>query len=210
VQWRVQEWFPNLSADELEKLRLFHEELVKFNKTINLISVATVPTADLVHFADCILGAKAVLEKVEDKEIYDLGSGNGLPGIILAILAPNRKIICVDRDQRKSEFLKHVATTLKLTNVEVKVANIETLPANSVACGISRGFASVSKAILATRKVFSVNGHYFHMKGDIWGRELAEIPSQLCSYWEPALLAQYSLPSKGEKRAVVLTKKIQA
>lgn len=204
------EWFPKLQSVELERLHKFHGELVKFTGTVNLISINTIGVADQVHFGDSISATQLIFEKCQAPEIFDIGSGNGLPALVMAILDSHRRIVCVERDARKSEFLKHVASVLALKNFEVKIAGVETLGEGSVKCGVSRGFASVSKAILATRKQFAVGGEYFHIKGDTWGRELAEIPSQLCTFWEPSLLAGYRLPAKDEKRAVVLTKKIAA
>ena len=208
INWRLEEWFPDIPADTMALLKQFHEELLKFNKTINLISAATIPNADLVHVADSVMGAQSLLASTQCDEIYDLGSGNGLPGVVIAIMAPDRKVICVERDKRKAEYLKHCAFALGLKNMEVKAVAIESLGDGVVSCGISRGFASISKAILATRKIFAKDGEYYHMKGDTWGRELAEIPSQLCSFWSPSLFSQYSLPTKTEVRAIVLTKKI--
>ena len=209
VLWRIPQWYPDLSESELKKITLFHEELLKFNRTINLVSASAVATLDQMHFSDCIIGARAILKTAKSKEIFDIGAGNGLPGVILAIMDPSRRIICIERDQRKVEYLKHVATTLDLKNLEVRIANEEGLPSNSINCAVSRGFASVSKAILQLRKSFALNGEYYHMKGDTWSGELAEIPSQLCSFWRPSVVVQYKLPERPEIRAVVLTTKIQ-
>lgn len=206
--WRILEWFPDISSAVSEKLRLFHVELLHFNKTINLISPRTEKTADLVHFADSIIGSRLVLENSKGPEIYDFGSGNGFPGLVLAAMAPDRKIFMIEKDTRKVEFLKHVIGRMGLTNASVFSLRVEDLKPDSIQIAVSRGFAPVSKALITTRSTFRVGGQYFHMKGDGWVREVAEIPTQICTIWSPRLLSEYTLPDGSAKLSMVLTTKI--
>jgi 16S rRNA (guanine527-N7)-methyltransferase len=193
-------------------LKAYHTELLKFNAKLNLISVKTTPSADVIHFADSLLACHVVLEKHNNiNEIYDIGSGNGFPGLVLAILAPHIKVNLVDADMRKTEFLKHVVHSLGLSSqVNILNTQVEKLPANSIDFGICRGFANLSKAILACRNQFKVGATFFHLKGDEWAKELAEVPGQLCSYWTPGLLSEYKLPLVNVNFAVVKTEKIKA
>ena len=203
------EWFSkDLSSEEHSLLRAYHIELLHFNTRLNLISVQTEKNADLVHFSDCILGAKSILNYTDEKEIYDIGSGNGLPGIILAILAPERKIFLMDSDARKVEFLKHVAYRLGLKNAFPIHARLQDRPDNSIKCAVSRGFASISKALLLSRKVCSVGTDYFHFKSSSWVSEVVAIPPQVCAYWAPRLVEEYELPGGFNNLSVVVTKKI--
>lgn len=190
-------------------MKIYHDELQKFNRTVNLVSAKTLPFADAIHFADSI-SACALIAEAETglKTIYDLGSGNGFPGLIFAIMFPSITVRLVDADQRKCEFLKHIASTCDLKNVEVLNTQIEKLEANSVKTCMSRGFASISKAILVTRKCVPVGGAYYHLKGENWSAEVGEIPTQLCSVWSPALVGEYKLPIGSFKFAVVKTNKI--
>lgn len=208
VHWRIDQWFPDLSAEVRAKLKAYHAELLKFNKTINLIGVKTIPFADALHFADCIMAVRVINQSTKLQEIHDFGSGNGFPGVVLAIMNPETKVHLVDIDQRKAEFLKHIISVLELKNADVLIRNIETLPEGSVKCAISRGYAPISKAILVARKLIPTGGSYFHMKSEEWATEIADIPTQLCSYWQPGLLAEYKLPVGEVKFAVVKTEKI--
>ena len=207
--WRISEWFPILDAKRLESLKRYHEELLKFNRTVNLISPKTIPFADVIHFADSILACEAIRKDAPDmKEISDLGSGNGFPGLVFAILYPEVKVILVDSDQRKCEFLKHMVSTLGLKNAEVNNTVIEKLAPNSLQYCMSRGFASISKAILITRRLVPKGGVFYHLKSESWAAEVGEIPTQLCSSWNPALVADYKLPVGTVRFAVVKTDKI--
>ena len=101
-----------------------------------------------------------------------------------------------------------MAATLGLKNVQVMIKTIESLPEKSIQYAMSRGYASIPKAILATRKLFKLNGAYFHLKSEEWVTEVGQIPTQLCSYWAPALQGEYKLPIGEVKFAIVRTDKI--
>lgn len=207
TQWRVPEWFDYLSDIQLEQLRMFHVELISFNGRINLISPRSERNADIMHFADCISASEALLASTNESEIYDIGSGNGLPGIILAILDSTRKIVLIDKDARKIEFLKHVASKLNLKNVVPIHTRVEDLPDASIKCAISRGFASIGKSLVCCRKAAAEGMEYYHMKSDSWVTEAADIPPQICSYWQPQLVKQYSLPANLASMNLILTKR---
>lgn len=209
MNWRIDQWFPDLSPAIRASLKAYYTELLKFNKTVNLIGVKTIPHADAIHFADSILAQKLLAKEITCDNVYDFGSGNGFPGIIFAIMMPSVKFTLIDSDQRKSEFLKHIISLLKLKNVSVNIQQVEKIPEGSVKCAISRGFAPIAKALLMTRKTFAKGGVYYHLKGEEWASEVAEIPTQLCSYWEPSLLGSYKLPIGEVKFSVVKSVKIQ-
>lgn len=206
---RLKEWFPNLTPDIIEKLVAYYDELLKFNKSVNLIAASTVKNADAVHIGDSIFACQIIEKAISNAEpIYDFGSGNGCPGIVYAILYPARKVVLVDRDVRKMEFCKHVGSVLKLQNLSVLQKGIEDLPNGSVMNVVARGFAPFSRALLICRKQVAKGGRFFHMKGDGWANELAQMPSQVFSHWGPHLLGQYRLPEVKTDMFVVMTEKL--
>lgn len=209
VLWRIDQWFQDLTPAMRVGLKRYHEELLKFNRTLNLISVKTVPMADAIHFADCILASRVITKDLKTNEIFDLASGNGFPGLVIALLNPNLKVHLVDMDPKKAEFLNHMTSVLELKNVSVLIQSIESLPAGSVKAGVARGFAPLSKAMLVARKQFPIGASFYHMKGEEWATEIADIPTQLCSFWSPSLVGDYRLPVGEIKFAVVKTEKIQ-
>lgn len=210
VHWRLEQWFPELVAEELEKLKRLHNDLIRFNRTLNLIGVKTIATADNIHFADSILASRKIAADLgEEKTIYDIGSGNGFPGLVFAILYPDIEVKLVEIDQRKSEYLKHCVSAIGLENrVDVLIRRAEDLPIESVQVAMCRGFSSLSKALLLLRKQFAVGGRFYHLKSEEWASEISQMPTQLCSYWHPSLLAEYKLPVGEIRYAVVKTEKI--
>ncbi len=204
-QWRIRQWFPDLPPKVEEQLKTYLTELIFFNGRMNLISPRTEPDADLIHLADGILGCQIILRATARKEIYDIGSGNGVPGIIMACLAADRTIRLVDSDARKIEFLKHCIGRLGLKNCTATQVRVEDLAEASIQCCMSRGLASVSKTILMLRKPSAPGCEVFHLKGDSWASEVAEIPSQILASWEPKHVADYSLPAGSTKYTIIVT-----
>lgn len=207
--WRLAQWFPHLGDVVLADLRAYYEELVKFNKAVNLVSPKTIPYADALHFADAIICSDLVSNKLNKNiALYDIGSGNGFPGLVMALLHRDQKIVLLDIDQRKCEFLKQVVSKLNLVNVQVMNRKVEELPADSIEQAISRGFAPLPKALLMLKKVFKKDGVFFHLKSDDWSQELAQLPTQLFSTWKTEQAGEYTLPELGNKVFIIRTDKI--
>jgi 16S rRNA (guanine527-N7)-methyltransferase len=206
--WRIPEWFPELEPAKQAALKSYHGELLKFNLKVNLISRNTERDADEVHFADSILASKVLFAAGMPKRVHDIGSGNGLPGLVLAILDPTREYVLVESDGRKCEFLKHIVSLLALKNATIMNARYETLSGDELTCALSRGVASISKTVLGFNKTFKKGSIFLHRKGNSWANEVAEIPSQVISHWMPKLIGDYTLPVSQVQRAVVATLKI--
>lgn len=207
--WRINEWFPHLTPLAHKQLRIYFDELIKFNKVVNLISSKTIANADTIHFADSVLASQIVNKKVnKNNNLYDIGSGNGFPGLVYSILNPEQKMVLVDTDERKCEFLKHVATTLGNGNVDVQNKNIESFAADSIEQAICRGFAPLPRILLSMRKIVKDGGQIFHLKAEEWGMEVSQIPIQLCSSWQPLLEGEYKLPVVDTKLYVIRTEKL--
>jgi 16S rRNA (guanine527-N7)-methyltransferase len=206
---KYKKWFPLLSEETHKKVLIYHEELLKFNSAINLISAATISKADSLHFADSILACQIVMPGlVPDQDIYDFGSGNGFPGLVMACLYPKANLILVERDGRKAEFLKHMISIMGLPNAKVLVKSVEELPESSCYNVVTRGFAALHKCMMLARKPLAKGGRIFHLKGENFSSELAAVPSQLFSHWSATLAGNYSLPDSNSVETVVLTEKL--
>jgi 16S rRNA (guanine527-N7)-methyltransferase len=207
--WRIKVWFPEFDENTHELLKQYWLELQKFNNVINLISRKTMLNADAIHFADSIKGSQIVRKKANKNDtLYDLGSGNGFPGLVYGILYPDQRVVLVDSDERKCEFLKHVIVVLGLSNVEVLNKKIFNLPEGTIEQAICRGFAPLPRALLMLRKILTNDGVIYHLKSDEWAIEVSQIPSQLCSFWQAALEEDYIVPISEVRMYVVRTSRI--
>lgn len=207
--WRIQEWFKDLSPDTHNQLAHFHRELLNANKLMSLIPAKTVLTADQTHFAECIMAAQIVMQATPDmKSIWTFGSGNGFPGLIMAILYPKVVVEVNETEGRKIEFLKNMATQLKLSNLNFHNTPFDRLPANSVQNSLCRGFADMTKTMMAFRTIVPPGGNAYSIKADNWGIELSRVPTQLCSLWEPILVKDFQVPLAPKKSSLVNIKRL--
>ncbi|MCC6276683.1 MAG: 16S rRNA (guanine(527)-N(7))-methyltransferase RsmG [Oligoflexia bacterium] len=217
AQWRIREWFKNYDERVYERLRIYHLELLRWTGKINLISNATAASADRIHFADSLKGLALIESKIKaapNDEIFDFGSGNGFPGLVWAILRPDRRFTLIDSDERKVGFLKNMTLRLELDNVGARKARIEEIESGSVKFGVCRGLSQIHKILVDYGKVFSPGAQLFHFKGPDWASEIKSIPTALCSTWNTQLVNEYLLPPEDsakpapEKRSIVLSERI--
>ena len=116
----------NVSRETLDELNNYSLSILKKNKYINLISSSTEKSINTRHIAD---SAQIIdfIDKNDIKICTDLGSGAGLPGIVLAILMkhknPEFKVIFYEKSYHKSNFLKEVSKKFNL-NTEIEQKNI--------------------------------------------------------------------------------------
>ena len=112
--------FTQVSRETITSLKKYEEYLIKSNKTLNLIGKSTVNQIWIRHFLD----SSQVVDFVDKNtnSLIDLGSGAGFPGLIIAILAKDRKIRLkvklIEKSPKKASFLKEIVNYLNL-NVEV-------------------------------------------------------------------------------------------
>lgn len=208
--WRVPEWFPELNPVQLEKLHFYWSELRKFNNKINLISSHTLLERDQIHFSDSLCACKIIRPHLVTQDIYDFGSGNGFPALIMAILFPELSITVVDRDQRKMEFIKHIAWSTKTSNMNFMVESVQALSPGLVEAAISRGFASINKSLVLSQKALKKNARYFHLKSSHWSDEVAQLSPDIKNEWAVRALKNYQLPETQETHTVIVTERLNA
>lgn len=126
-----------------EALKIYHSLLLKWQDKINLISPTTVQNAWERHFEDSIQLADLLPDNA--KTLFDLGSGAGFPGLVLAIQNPDIEVHLVESDQKKCSFLKAVSRETK-TPTHVHTARIESVNIDVVPDVITaRALASLDK-----------------------------------------------------------------
>src|SRR5690606_15724272 len=95
----------------------------------------------------------------------DVGSGAGLPGVVLAIMRPEWQVHCVDAVEKKMAFVRQVSGVLRLRNLQAHHQRVESMPPFQANIVVSRAFASLADfATLAGRHV-AAEGHLVAMKG---------------------------------------------
>ena len=111
----------NLTERQISQADKYINQILKWNKTRNLVS-RKLRKSDLAeHFLDC-----AVLQRhLLPGSVIDLGTGPGFPGICLGIVDPNRELTLVDSNRKKTSFLMHVKNELELNSASIKNVRVE-------------------------------------------------------------------------------------
>ena len=111
----------NLTDAQVSQADKYLNEILKWNKTRNLVS-RNLRKRDLAeHFLDCVI----LQEHLIRGSVIDLGTGAGFPGICLGIIDPNRELTLVDSNRKKTSFLIHIKNELGLNSVLIKNARVE-------------------------------------------------------------------------------------
>ena len=127
------------------KIELFKKETIKFNKKHNLISKKN--TEEIID--EGIAEAAALTKHIKQyKNILDIGTGSGLPGIPLAIFNENKNIYLSEKNNKKNYHLKKTIKTLEINNATtVGSSNKNTKIKNKVDCVVTKAFASTKKTL---------------------------------------------------------------
>jgi 16S rRNA (guanine527-N7)-methyltransferase len=116
-------WGLPLSQAQLDQFALYSAELRRWNERVNLTAITDEPGIATRHFLDSLRCARSWGPAPES--LIDVGAGAGFPGLPLKILRPELRLTLVESIAKKAAFLRHIADTLGLTDVEVVVARAE-------------------------------------------------------------------------------------
>lgn len=164
----------NFTVAENTQERLIEYLLLldKWNHAYNLTSVRDIKQMIVQHILDSL----SITEFVQGKNILDVGTGAGLPGIPLALTQPKREFVLLDSNGKKTRFLTHVAQALKIENVRVEQARVEEFkPEFCFGTIVSRAFSSLKNFLDSTQHLCCANGVFLAMKGSYPTEELAEV-----------------------------------
>lgn len=207
--WRISQLESSIGPDLNKRLEVLYGFILQHNKGgVLLIPKKGEIDADVIHFLDVYYGSRIILEATSAKTIVDIGSLNGLPGIMLAFLAPDRKITICEPEGLRADLLQELVNNAGLENLTFFKGTVEKFAPGGIDCGVVRSPVKLSKVVLQFRSQFRVGGELFHFQGQNWLSEIADIPTQVCSIWTPKLVKDYSLPVVNQKMGVVVTKKI--
>lgn len=155
--------------------------IAKWNRVYNLTAVRDPAEMLVLHLLDSLAVVPALLRQVGDKpvSVLDVGSGAGLPGVVLAIALPHVSVTCVDTVGKKASFIQQVAAELKLKNLAARHARVEALRLPPVDVVTSRAFASLLDFVTLTRHMVAKDGVWMAMKGKHPNDEQAALPGDV-------------------------------
>ena len=145
----------DFDQEKIDKLFIYTNLLLKWNKTFSLTNITNIEQIIIYHLLDGLTTVKYIENY---NSIIDVGSGMGVPGIIIAIWFPHKNISLIDSSKKKSAFLKQVVIELGLTNVDVICSRVEDYkPLKLFDLAISRAFSSSKLFIDLVGKFVSNN-----------------------------------------------------
>jgi 16S rRNA (guanine527-N7)-methyltransferase len=191
----------DLSAVQRQQIVGYMQLLAHWNATFNLTAVRDAREMLSHHLADCltVLGPLTrFLTGKPEARLLDVGSGGGLPGVVIAICCPGLSVTCVDTVGKKAAFIRQVAAELGLPNLKAEHARVETLRGRYDLI-TSRAFASLADFIALTRTLLGEEGAWMAMKGKQPDEELALLPKDINVFH----VEQLNVPGLGAQRCLV-------
>ena len=174
-----------MSPTQAGNLIAFLGLLQRWNATYNLTSVRDPAAMLSQHVADC-LAVIAPLRRyvVEDRaqRLLDVGSGGGLPGVVIAVMCPKLSVVCVDAVGKKAAFVRQVAAELRLNNLQGEHARVEAFDALPFDFVASRAFASLADFTKLTRRHLAPGAIWMAMKGKPPDAEAATLPADVAVF----------------------------
>lgn len=203
---------PQLENDEIDKLSEYCSALLDINEKVNLTGAKTLEDFIVKHVIDTVLATKAPF--VAPRNFVDVGSGGGIPGIILSILWKKNTGTLVERRERKSLCLKALVAALGLEpRLLVENADLAQIKRNYAREDLwFRGFMPGKELATFVSELYpnKYEGRLLLMKGPRWAEEKKEIISSrnISPYWADRFVKKskeynYSLPDGMGERVLV-------
>ena len=186
-----------LPALAVQKLHAYADLIEKWNRVYNLTAIQGKENIVSYHLLDSLV----VLPHLEAKRCADVGSGAGLPGVVLAIARPDWDVVLVESNKKKAAFLRQTGIELGLSNVEVMAERVENLKENDFDLVISRAFSEMGEFARLAAPLCAKGGCLAAMKGRFPEKEIAELPSPV----KMEKIIPLSVPGvEGERHLVIM------
>jgi len=163
-----------LSDDKIDLLLAYHALLVKWNKAYNLTAVRDPEEMIRRHLLDSL----SIIPYVTGDRILDVGTGPGLPGIPLAICFPEKTLVLLDSNGKKTRFLTQAKIELGLTNMTPVQSRIESFSSEPFDSITSRAFATLKDMVDGSIHLLKENGFFYAMKGLYPTDEIGELDNR--------------------------------
>ena len=160
LQQALSELKLQLSDEQQLQLLYYLQQLLFWNKAYNLTAIKDDQQALIKHIFDSL----SIVPFLPAGDLLDIGTGAGLPAVIVAICQPQRAVTALDSNQKKIRFIKQVASELGLKNLTPVASRIEA-HAGSYQVITSRAFASLVDFVTHSQSKLADNGVICAMKG---------------------------------------------
>ncbi|NYT61463.1 16S rRNA (guanine(527)-N(7))-methyltransferase RsmG [Alcaligenaceae bacterium] len=195
-----------LGMEQADTLLAYMAQLQRWNRTYNLTALREPDQMLVQHLFDS-LSVVVPLTEILDKNtvlnpcIVDVGSGAGLPGVVLAVLRPHWQVHCIDAVEKKMAFVRQMAAVLRLSNLHAVHARIEALPPFNADIIVSRAFASLLDFATLAGQHVDARGQLAAMKGREPHDEVVTLEQQ--TEWRVRQIQPLLVPELNAQRCLV-------
>ncbi|WP_297427639.1 16S rRNA (guanine(527)-N(7))-methyltransferase RsmG [uncultured Acinetobacter sp.] len=193
----------NLSEEALNLLLKYQDALVLWNTAYNLTAIRDPKEMLVKHLLDSL----SILNDLPQGRLLDIGTGGGMPGMIIALCQPERQCVLLDSNGKKIRFLKQFIADLKLTNViavQTRVENTDSInELGQFDVITSRAFASLTDFVNASKPYMHQDSIIASMKGLIPEEEVEVFKAQF-----KIDIVALSVPRLDEQRHLILMKQL--
>lgn len=199
------------TAAQTKQLQDYLAAMHKWNKTYNLTAVRQPSQMLVQHVFDSMTPVPFLFDALggseQHRSVCDVGSGGGLPGVVIAALAPGWTVQCIDAVEKKTAFVRQMIGTLGLPNLKATHARIEQLVEQDADIVISRAFASLLDFATWSGKHVKKGGHLVAMKGKIPDDEIEALQAR--TPWRVEHVQPLAVPELNAQRCLVWMRRIQ-
>ncbi|MCH8552208.1 MAG: 16S rRNA (guanine(527)-N(7))-methyltransferase RsmG [Natronospirillum sp.] len=164
-----------LEPHQIDTLLAFHAGLSKWNQAYNLTAVRD--PLEMIHRH--LLDSLAIVPFLSAGTLLDVGTGAGLPGVVVAIVRPDIQVTCLDSNGKKIRFIRQMILELGLKQVATTQARVESFTAEPFSAITSRAFATLGDMVQWSRHLLAPEGQFLAMKGQYPEAELAALPADV-------------------------------
>jgi len=185
----------------IDQLLQYLALLVKWNAAYNLTAVRDAEQMVSRHLLDSL----SVLPFLQGQQIADVGTGAGLPGLVLAIVETQKNFSLIDSNGKKIRFVTQAISELKLRNASALQTRVEqwqpVIPCDAV---LSRAFASLSEMATLCEHLLTPTGRLLAMKGNYPADEIATLPP----HWQVETSQILKVPDEsGQRHLIILSRR---
>ena len=193
----IQDMQLDVSPAQQAQLMDYLTLMFKWNSVYNLTSLRDPVQMVTHHLLDSLAAVPAFKDA---KNVLDVGSGGGLPGVVLAIVRPDMKVSMIDTVHKKTAFLTQVKAELGLANVTVYTMRVEQLAVSDKFDVItSRAFADLSDVVNGSSHLLAEQGRYIALKGTAPNDEQERVPAA----WKVSKVEPLQVPRLCAERHLV-------
>jgi 16S rRNA (guanine527-N7)-methyltransferase len=197
----------DLSDGHIAQLLDYLGLIGKWNQVYNLTAVRDPVEMLKLHLLDCLAVVRPLRRQTGARPaaLLDVGSGAGLPGVVIAICCPEIQVDCVDTVAKKAAFIQQAAVTLKLPNLRGLHSRVENLRTRYDVV-TSRAFASLADFVTLSSAALDEEGVWLAMKAKPPSDELADLPPGVAMFH----VEQLEVPGLDAQRCIVWMKRTAA